>query len=337
MPIDVVKSIDNKLSIDNYNLLCIPGKEYLSSFDCSQSNTYRAIRYELQNCLIPYKKQVTINKTTDNDKNIIKFEKESMYITLDNCTVYDHIYYNAIFYTNENKTIKGLGLHNNWCNDTWEYIIKESFYEKNNILYCHTFLGLNDNDDIVNNNNIFLKPYYRFYKETLITFFNYMNCFEVTKVRNYNMERLLYTSISIIQNSCIWKDGFEMDISEYELLFNKMVQFNTMGDKTCIKCSNDFIKPLITFYCKNVVDNTATFEGYIEKWEEKTIEELMNFTYDETNNTLPNRFGILFDMIMEPSQYGVESDILFTLFFVILFISSIIIVYTLVKYLRYSN
>jgi hypothetical protein len=330
MPIDIYKSIDNKLSqsSDNYQLLCIPSKEYLSSYDCSQSNIYRVIKYEFENCLIPEKTIIDNNKTKENDNEILKLQKDLLNIDIGkNCSVYDHMYYNTLLYNNEKTKFKIFNLNNSWCNETWLSVLDKSYFEKDYIKECFNRLGISSDyeDSIYYDNNIYLKPFYRFYKETLITYFNYINCNVLTKRKNYKIERLLYKSIGIITNSCMFKEGFNMDIKEYSNIFKEMMTFNLYGDGVCIKCYPCCMDEKIHYHCKDILQSIENNEEYINRWINITKKILSD--YNESDDEEKNKFGILFDMILEKDQNGIESNILFALFFIITFISVIVIIY----------
>lgn len=332
LPIDIYNSIDNQIYIDSYQLLCIPGKELLSSFDCSQSSIYRAIHYELQNCLIP------TTKTMNNNDNIFitNLIKNVTFINDDddNCSVYNHLYYNTLFYMELISMSNNIIFNYNWCNESLKDLLTYSFFEKTSIIDCYNYLNMDMDIDINDTINIYTKPFYRLYKETIIALLNYANCqFVTNNIRNFDIEKLLYHSIGVLMNSCLWKDTFLMDISDYEITYNKLLKFNLLGTNDCKKCDISFFKPKITYYCQSIIDNFDILNNSLIEWKDNETLSLLNDNQDDlnTNDTTKNKYGELFDMILEPYQY-IESNILFTLFLIIGVISSIIVIFSIIKY-----
>lgn len=320
-PINLIINNDNNFETDTYNILCIHNQEYLSNFDCSQNNVYRVNKYTIENCLLEKKK--TINHIYDNE--IIK--------SLDNCSVHDNIYYDSILFNNiQNEFSKDII---KICNQSFDYIFKNSIYDENNLYKCQKILiecGIIDeeDDESINhfyNGSILLKPFYRLYKETMILLLNYLNCLSKNNTMIIEIEKLIHRSIGILKNSCFLKDTLEIDYNEYQLLISQLFNINNNGKDHCLKCNDIEMKCKENFYlCKHIIDSYQISHQNIQDWydlQENNQEEGGEREGEEgeddllKNNTSP--FSEIFKLFLEKNQYGTGSILLF------LFISLIII------------
>jgi len=320
VPVDLIQE-----RVNSFNILCIPGEEYLSNYDCSQSNVYRVIKYKIENCLIPKKRTIQIES---NELDIYLNNSLGYFNDSENCSINDHIYYNNL-YMNNNSLL----LQFKWCNETLDSIFKQSIYDDFSLNNCHNLL--NDCGEYYKKSStpalILLKPYYRLYKETIIALLNYLNCLSKNNTRILEIDKMIYHSIGILKNSCYFKNTFELDLDEYSTIYNYLVNFNQNGKDHCIKCSNtSFLNEIKCrehlFYCRFVIEN---FQNYTEtdliKWVKNEINHLKMNDTNESNY----QFGQIFSEFLDPGQYGTEATILF-LFLLIIFIITLIFISTLI-------
>lgn len=314
-PVELIKTIDNNYYILNtYNLLCIPTEEYLSNFDCSQSNIYRVNIYNPENCLI----QKNETKYSDYGNNYIQesfLDKTPSSLT---CSVYNHIYYDSRLFNNK-KIDNFISLDSIICNETWNSVLKRTIYDRNYLFQCNSVLntcGYNQYKPI--NDLIYLKPFYRLYKEIIIGMFNYLGCLSLNNTRIINIEKLLHRSIGILKASCYFKDDLLGDYEEYNNLIYQLLLFNTNGYGHCMKCNVSKVTQCNeqVYYCQSIYSNYIDSREYIDNWYQY---ELNNDIEDPENITEYDRFLRLF---LEESQYQNNS----TLFLVVILLIFIIII-----------
>jgi len=317
--------------IDNsYNLLCIPGEEYLSRYDCSQSNVYRVIKYKIGNCLIPKKK--TIMKNDDLDR----FLNNSLGIfnDSDNCSINNHIYHDSLFYHNKlNKDFLNYVI----CNESIRSLFEKSIFDEPNLLQCENLISDCDEsyEKVIIKKSILLKPYYRLVKETIIMLLNYMRCLSKTNTRITEIDKLLYHSISILKNSCYFKKSFELDLEEYHNIYNNLIHFNNKGKNSCIVCNhnNSLLNSIKCkehfFYCRDVIDSFNNYsKSELISWFNREINHLKG--NDTIIDNTEYRFSEIFKLFLDETQFGVEGTILF-LFLLIIGIISLILIISLIS------
>lgn len=341
IPIEIIETIDNNLYIsqDIYNLLCDPYEPLLSNFDCSLSNIYKVNTYKIENCLIPEKRisplNYNLNQTNEFNeilKNLIGIYKDS-----EQCSIHDDLYYDSLLFNKKIKDKNILNLINNikWCNETWKDILEKSIFDISYIKQCNQiFIDCDYSDDLIffnynQNSSIQLKPFFRLYKETIISLLNYLNCLSKNNnTRIIDIEKLIHRSIGIIKNSCYFKNGFELDYKNYHLIIYQLYNFNKYGyNNLCKKCNNDTISNQMKckedlFYCQFIHDSFLNSNDYIDEWYHIENTNLLSGKYnqiiDDNENNTDQSFGQNFNLFLEKSQYGIEAAILFTF---ILFIS----------------
>lgn len=308
------------------NKLCIPNEEYLSLYDCTQSNVYRVIKYKIENCLIPKKKTVIKNDDIDN------FLKNSLGIFNDSekCSINNNFYYDSLFFHNKlNKDLLDFKI----CNETIKSIFEKSIYDEINLIHCETLISDCDVDyeKKIIKKSILLKPFYRLLKQTIITLLNYMDCLSKNNTRIIEIDKLLYRSIGILKNSCYFKNYFDIDLEEYQNSYNNIINFNNKGNDHCSVCDhNNSLLNLIKckdqlFYCKFIIEN---FDNYskveLTYWYNHEIYHLKG--NDNIVNNTEYRFGEIFGLFLDESQFGIEATILFLFLFIIGIISIILII-----------
>jgi hypothetical protein len=319
-PINLIVDSNNDIGTDTYNILCINNEEYLTNFDCSQSDVYRVNKYTIENCLI--EKPKTINHIYDN----------LILPPSNNCSFHDNIYYDSILFNN---------IPNNFsnditkiCNQSFDYIFKNSIYDENNLYKCEQILIECDYNDYYDNQfyngSILLKPFYRLYKETIMLLLNYLSCLSKNNTKIMEIEKLLHYSIGILKNSCFFKDTLEIDYKEYQHLIYQLYILNINGKDHCLKCNDFEMKCIEEFYfCKYIIDSYKISKKSIESFYESNIEKYLNEDSNQDqqededllqNNTSP--FIEIFKVFLEKNQYNTGSVLLFlfiSLIFILIF------------------
>jgi hypothetical protein len=322
-PVDLLKTVDNDYYIDNtYNLLCIPKEEYLSTSDCSLSNVYRVNKYYPDNCLIP-KNESYGNYGYEYIKGAIGLLDYPK-----GCSIRNHIYYDSLLF--HNKTIGNFTLGTLWCNESWISVLKRSIYDQNYLNQCRNIFNTTGFTQI--NDFIYLKPFYRLYKETIIGLFNYIGCLSLNNTRITTIEKLIHRSIGILKSSCDFKEGLSGDEEQYNNITKDILLFNTYGFGHCIPCiTSIFSLQDQLHYCQYIYSNYNDSREYIDNWlnyqgQKPTVNDNQNLTnYD--------RFFMLF---LEGNQYYSNSILLLCVILLIsLFMGFIIIYLCLTKIILY--
>lgn len=318
-PVDLLKTFDYIYYLDNtYNLLCIPTEEYLSTYDCSQSNIYRVNKYYPDNCLIPKNESLYSNYGNDYIKDLI-----GLLDLPSGCSIRNHIYYDSLLYHNMN--IGDFNLNVIWCNETMISVLKKSIYDQNYLFQCKDVFKSLGYQSTTIDNFIYLKPFYRLYKEIMIALFNYMKCLSLNNTRVIeliNFEKLLHISIGVLKSSCPFKNGFNGDYEQYNNLISRLIIFNTNGINHCTPCitSNISLQDQL-HYCQYLYSNYNDSNEYLSHWyeEQKENDPIVN-----QNTTDYDKFFMLF---LEGSQYYNNSIILSCVILLLFIFVMFIIIY----------